>query len=63
MELMKCGHPGCKNKHKSPSGYCADHVAQHGMSRRTHVPHNERACSNPHLAEEDVRGFFMPRVI
>lgn len=63
MKEQKCLHKGCKNKHKSVSGYCVDHVAEHSGRRRVYVPQYERAVTNPHLAEEDTRGFHIPKVI
>lgn len=48
MKPVKCSHHGCKNKHKSPTGYCSEHAedsVKHVVKARETVI--------PHLAEED----------
>lgn len=27
MDPLPCEHPGCKNTHKSETGYCCEHAA------------------------------------
>lgn len=63
MKEQRCLHKGCKKKHKSATGYCVDHVAEHSGRGRVHIPRYPRTVSDPHLAEEDTRGFHLPRVI
>jgi len=62
MQPLKCRHRGCTTAHKSSTGYCAEHVEE-GVRRRTHVPKFQRTVSEPHLVEEDTRGFTLPKVI
>ena len=63
MKEQRCLHKGCKQKHKSPSGYCSVHVAEHSGRAAVHVPRYQRTVTEPHLAEEDTRGFHIPKVI
>ena len=48
MKPVKCNHHGCKNKHKSTTGYCSEH-AEDSVK---HVVRIRETQSTPHLAEE-----------
>lgn len=48
----RCAHKGCKTKHKSSTGYCAQH-AHEGERHELLLP-KTRTCTYPHLAEERV---------
>jgi len=61
MQPLKCRHKGCKNTHKSSTGYCADHVEE-GVRHEIRVPKGGRVGS-PLLQEEYTEGFHWPKVI
>lgn len=51
MNPIPCAHKGCKNTHKSSSGYCVEHA--HEMERHTIAePKEGRTGWPPMLAEE-----------
>lgn len=58
-----CAHPGCGTKHKSEGRYCADHADEEfknpRISRNLNKYGVDRACANPHLAEEEEFGVDM----
>jgi hypothetical protein len=57
MKAKKCAYPGCKETHKSEGHYCAEHAEEEFRGRR--ISRNlkrygvDRACPEPHLAEEE----------
>lgn len=50
-KALRCAHKGCKKKHKSSTGYCADHVQEMDKQRMPEVKEG-RKCWMPKLAEE-----------
>lgn len=51
MKEMSCKHPGCNAKHKSTTGYCAEHAEDSAHRRRVFVPDDSHTGRMPSLGE------------